>query len=84
MLAEMLWDPQAEIYDIVRALARTKRVFNIHLRNIKGRRDNFQEVWADEGDINRLIEQLSEDDLRELLAELEGQPGEDELDAADS
>ena len=51
VLAEMLWNPQ-EIYDITRALARTKRLFNIHLRNIRGRRDNFQEVYSDEGETN--------------------------------
>jgi len=63
VLAEMLWDPQAEIYDIVRALARTKRLFNIHLRNIRGRRDNFQEVFADEGDVNeaRIVQILAEE-----------------------
>ena len=63
VLAEMLWNPQAEIYDIVRALARTKRIFNLHLRNIRGRRDNFQEVWADEGDINeaRIVQILAEE-----------------------
>ncbi|MEF7613532.1 mannonate dehydratase [Aquincola sp. MAHUQ-54] len=62
-LAEALWDPDAEIYDIVRALARTKRVFNIHLRNIEGHRDNFREVWPDEGVINypKLIQVLAEE-----------------------
>lgn len=66
VLAEMLWNPPAEIYEITRALARTQRVFNIHLRNIKGRRDNFQEVWADEGDINEAM-------IVQILAE-EGYP----------
>jgi mannonate dehydratase len=63
VLAEMLWHPQAEIYDITRALARTKRLFNIHLRNIRGRRDNFQEVYSDEGDINlaRIVQILAEE-----------------------
>ena len=63
VLAEMLWNPPEEIYEITRALARTQRVFNIHLRNIKGRRDNFQEVWADEGDINeaRIVQILAEE-----------------------
>lgn len=63
VLAEMLWDPQAEIYDITRALARTRRLFNIHLRNIRGRRDNFQEVFSDEGDINlaRIVQILAEE-----------------------
>src|SRR5687767_12702380 len=63
VLAEMLWNPQEEIYDITRALARTKRLFNIHLRNIRGRRDNFQEVYSDEGDINlaRVVQILAEE-----------------------
>jgi mannonate dehydratase len=63
VLAEMLWNPPEEIYEITRALARTKRIFNIHLRNISGRRDNFQEVWADEGDINeaRIVQILAEE-----------------------
>lgn len=51
-LAEMLWEPQREIYPIVGRLAATKRVFNIHLRNIKGRRDDFVETWPDDGDID--------------------------------
>ena len=63
VLAEMLWNPPEEIDEITRALVRTQRVFNIHLRNIKGRRDNFQEVWADEGDINeaRIVQILAEE-----------------------
>jgi len=63
VLAEMLWNPPAEIYDITRALARTKRLFNIHLRNIRGRRDNFQEVYSDEGDTNlaRIVQILAEE-----------------------
>ncbi|MFD1536598.1 mannonate dehydratase [Nonomuraea guangzhouensis] len=51
-LAEMLWNPKREIYPIVQKLAATKRVFNIHLRNIKGRRNDFVETWGDEGDID--------------------------------
>lgn len=48
-LAEMLWNPAEEIYPIFRRLMRTQRVFNIHLRNIKGRRNDFVECWPDEG-----------------------------------
>ncbi|MGC7098236.1 mannonate dehydratase [Amycolatopsis lurida] len=51
-LSEMLWEPQREVYSIVRELVATKRVFNIHLRNIKGRRDDFVETWPDDGDID--------------------------------
>jgi mannonate dehydratase len=48
----------------VRRLARTRRIFNIHLRNIIGRRDDFMEVWPDEGDIDhaRIIRMLAEED----------------------
>lgn len=62
-LAEMLWDPRAEIYDIVRRLARTDRVFNIHLRNVIGNRNDFIEVWPDEGDVDhaRIINVLADE-----------------------
>ena len=43
-LSEMLLDPQREVYDILRRLPAPSRVFNIHLRNIIGRRDDFMEV----------------------------------------
>ena len=68
-LAEMLWDPPAEIYDIVRRLARTKRVFNIHLRNIIGNRDDFIEVWPDEGDVDhaRIINVLADAGYSEVV-----------------
>jgi mannonate dehydratase len=61
-LAEMLWDVD-EIYEILRALLKTNRVFNIHMRNIKGHRDDFIEAWPDEGDVNhaRLVQILAEE-----------------------
>ena len=61
-LAEMLWDVD-EIYEILRALLKIKRVFNIHMRNIKGHRDDFIETWPDEGDVNhaRLVQILAEE-----------------------
>lgn len=62
-LAEMLWDPQREIYDIFRRLLRTKRVFNVHLRNIKGRRNDFMEVYPDNGDVDhaRMLRIMAEE-----------------------
>lgn len=51
-LSEMLWEPKKEVYPIVRRLLRTGRVFNLHLRNIKGRRNDWFECWPDEGDID--------------------------------
>lgn len=50
--AEMLASPRSELPVVVDDLAKTGRIFNIHFRNIRGRRDDFQEVFADEGDID--------------------------------
>jgi mannonate dehydratase len=49
--AEMLQDPKTEIHDVIRKLGGMKKIFNIHFRNIKGKRDDFQEVYPDEGDM---------------------------------
>jgi mannonate dehydratase len=50
--AEMLQDPNREIHDVIRYFGERRKIFNIHFRNIKGRRDEFMEVWPDEGDMN--------------------------------
>jgi mannonate dehydratase len=52
--AEMLQDPRTEIHDVIRYLGQRKKIFNIHFRNIRGRRDDFQEVYPDEGDMDML------------------------------
>ena len=52
--AGMLEDPGREIFDVIRSLGTRKKIFNIHFRNIRGRRDDFQEVYPDEGDIDML------------------------------
>lgn len=52
--AEMLLDPAREIHDVIRYFGTRKRIFNIHFRNIRGRRDHFQEVYPDEGDMDML------------------------------
>ena len=49
--AEMLQNPREEIHDVIRTLGGQKRIFNIHFRNIVGKRDDFQEVYPDEGDM---------------------------------
>jgi mannonate dehydratase len=51
-VAEMLRKPGEEIFDILRYFGSRKKIFNIHFRNIRGRRDDFQEVFPDEGDLN--------------------------------
>jgi mannonate dehydratase len=50
--AEMLANPKSELPSIVEYFAKTGKIFNIHFRNIRGRRDDFQEVFVDEGDVD--------------------------------
>jgi mannonate dehydratase len=51
-VSEMLQEPGKEIYDVIRYFGSRKKIFNVHFRNIRGRRDDFQEVYPDEGDID--------------------------------
>ena len=51
-VSEMLQDPGKEIYDVIRYFGSRKKIFNVHFRNIRGHRDNFVEVYPDEGDVN--------------------------------
>jgi len=51
-VAEMLDDPGKEIYDVIRYFGTRKKIFNVHFRNIRGHRDDFQEVYPDQGDID--------------------------------
>jgi mannonate dehydratase len=51
-VAEMLGDPGREIFDVIRHFGRRQKIFNIHFRNIRGRRGDFQEVYPDEGDVD--------------------------------
>ena len=50
--AEMLEDPAREIHDVIRYFGERQKIFNIHFRNIRGRRDAFQETFPDEGDLD--------------------------------
>ena len=51
-LGENLNDPGREIHDVIRYFGTRGKIFNIHFRNIRGSRDNFSEVYPDEGDMN--------------------------------
>jgi mannonate dehydratase len=53
-VAEMLQEPRIEIFDVIREFGRRGKLFNIHFRNIRGRRDAFQEVYPDEGDLDMI------------------------------
>lgn len=51
-VSEMLQDPGKEIFDVIRYFGSRKKIFNVHFRNIRGKRDDFQEVYPDEGDVD--------------------------------
>ena len=51
-VAEMLSDPGKEIFDVIRYFGTRGKIFNVHFRNIRGHRDEFVEVYPDEGDID--------------------------------
>jgi mannonate dehydratase len=51
-IAEMLPDPARELGPLVREFGEKEKIFNVHFRNIRGRRDSFREVYPDEGDVN--------------------------------
>ncbi|WP_162415688.1 mannonate dehydratase [Cyclobacterium roseum] len=51
-IAEGLRDPKNEIFPIIDWVGKRKQIFNIHLRNIKGNFNNFQEVYPDNGEMN--------------------------------
>ena len=50
--AEGLKDPKTEIIPIIKWVGERNQIFNIHLRNIKGGWNNFQEVYPDNGDMD--------------------------------
>lgn len=51
-VSEMLQDPGKEILDVIRHFGSRGKIFNVHFRNIRGKRDQFQETYPDEGDVN--------------------------------
>lgn len=53
-IAEGLKDPKTEILPIIKWVGDRNQIFNIHLRNIKGGWNSFQEVYPDNGDMDFL------------------------------
>jgi mannonate dehydratase len=51
-VAEMLHNPGQEIFDVIRYFGTRQKIFNVHFRNIRGHRDEFMEVFPDEGDVD--------------------------------
>ncbi len=61
-IASNLHNPSEEIFDVIRYFGKRKKIFNVHFRNIRGKRDDFQEVYLDEGviDMFRVLQVLKE------------------------
>jgi mannonate dehydratase len=51
-ISEDLENPAVEIFDVIRYFGTRKKIFNVHFRNIRGHRNNFVEVFPDEGEID--------------------------------
>jgi mannonate dehydratase len=51
-VAEMLANPARDIFAVIRRFGQRKKIFNVHFRNIHGRRDDFEERAPDDGDID--------------------------------
>jgi mannonate dehydratase len=51
-VSEMLNDPGKEILDVIRYFGSRNKIFNVHFRNIRGHRNEFVEVYPDEGDVD--------------------------------
>ena len=53
-MMENLQNPNEEIHEVIRYFGNKKRIFNIHFRNMIGKRGDFQEVYLDNGDVDML------------------------------
>ena len=51
-VSEMLTDPGTQMYDVIRYFGSRGKIFNVHFRNIRGHRNDFVEVYPDEGDVD--------------------------------
>jgi len=51
-VGEMLDDPAREIFDVIRWFGERKKIFNVHFRNIRGRKLDFVETFPEEGDMD--------------------------------
>jgi mannonate dehydratase len=51
-ISEDLENPGVEIFDVIRYFGSRGKIFNVHLRNIRGHRNDFIEVYPDEGDVD--------------------------------
>ena len=57
---EMLENPGKEIF---KYFGSRKKIFNVHFRNVRGKRDDFIEVYPDEGDVDMVKAMLAYRDV---------------------
>jgi mannonate dehydratase len=62
-VCEMLQDPAREINAVIRYFGERGKIFNVHFRNIRGKRDSFQETFPDEGDVDMMSALLAYKDV---------------------
>ncbi len=53
-VCSQLADPAGEIFDVIRRFGGRGKLFNVHIRNIRGRRGDFVETFPDDGYIDML------------------------------
>jgi mannonate dehydratase len=51
-VGEMLENPAEEIFDVIRWFGERGKIFNVHFRNIRGKRLSFMETFPEEGDMD--------------------------------
>ncbi len=68
-VGETLEDPATEIFDVIRWFGDRNKLFNVHFRNIRGRRLSFMETFPDEGDMDmwKSIKTYAETGYRHML-----------------
>lgn len=51
-VGEMLDNPATEIFDVIRWFGERDKLFNVHFRNIRGKKLSFMETFPEEGDMD--------------------------------
>jgi mannonate dehydratase len=51
-ICSQLEEPAREIFEVIRRFGARGKIFNVHIRNIRGRRGDFLETFPDDGDID--------------------------------
>ncbi len=51
-VCSQLENPARDIFEVIRRFGARGKIFNVHIRNIRGRRGDFVETFPDDGDID--------------------------------